>query len=556
MAMHVDLTFLVYVAVFLAAVLGCAGALVRASRVADAATRRGLLGVVAGSGGWALFELAFLVAPSRTLKYAAYEVSLVVGLSTVGAWLYFTSAYTGRSFHRNTTYRRVAVAVYVAIVSLKVTNPVHGLYFSIEYVSSPFAHYTIQHGALHWVVAGLSYALVAVGFFMLFEMFREADYDTRPLAVLLVAMALPVLFDIVGYATPLLVDINYEPLGVALFAVGVLFVHEESFFAVQLSDGVDGAVVYLDEDGQIRESNGEAQALFENLAGARGEVFEDVLPDVADVLDDDQPVVERVVDGAPRYYLANETSFSLGQTNIGQIVVFTDITKTERQRRELDRQNEQLEGFAAAIRHELLNTLQIVGGRVDIAGDALKDGDVERARESLQTTSDTTDRMTDIVDDLSVVARHGKTLGETERLDFERTVQEAVEHADTDDFSLTVDVGQTEEAVADPVRLRELLASAFEFASHNGASEVTVDRGDDWFSVAGNGQPPGDNDPAAFFEYGSAVPDTEAGIILPNVEMLASVHGWTADIDTDYGDGVRVVVSDTDAVREPTAELD
>ncbi len=30
---------------------------------------------------------------------------------------------------------------------------------------------------------------------------------------------------------------------------------------------------------------------------------------------------------------------------------------------------------------------------------------------------------------------------------------------------------------------------------------------------------------------------------LPNVRSLANVHGWEVAIDTDYQDGVRVVVS-------------
>ncbi|MCD2199436.1 histidine kinase [Halobacterium sp. KA-4] len=541
--------FLAYVGAFGAAVVGCVVGFRRALQVADTDTRRGLAGVVAGSGGWALFELAFLVAPSPFLKYVAYDLSLVVGLSTVGAWLYFCSAYTGRAFHRNTTYRRAAVATYVGIVTVKLTNHVHGLYFTTIPVQSPFPHLAIQHGTIHWLVAGLSYALVAVGFFMLFELFLQADYDTRPLGALVGVTALPVALDVVGFASPLLVDINYEPLGVAAFALGVLYVYEAEFLAVQLTDGVDDAIVYLDANNRIREYNGRASDLFAALDGATGQPFDDVLPEVAETLSDDHPVVERAVDGETRYYLASDTSFSLGQSDIGRMVVFSDVTRTERKRRELERHNEQLEGFAAAIRHELLNTLQIIGGRVTIAGNALDRGNVETARESLQTASSTTDRMSSIVEDLSLLARHGKTLGDTERVDFTNAVEDAWADADVDDLSLSME--GDDDVIADPTRLRELLASAFAFAAHNGASEVTVERGDDWFAIAGDGQPPGDTEPAEFFEYGSAVPDSEAGILLPNVRMLAAVHGWSASLDTEYEKGIRVVVSGTESVSGP-----
>lgn len=193
-----------------------------------------------------------------------------------------------------------------------------------------------------------------------------------------------------------------------------------------------------------------------------------------------------------------------------------------------------------------MNTLQIIGGRVTVAGNALDRGNVEAARESLRTASATTDRMSGIVEDLSVLARHGKTLEDTERVDFRAAVADAWADADVGDLSLSVE-GDAD-VVADPTRVRELLASAFAFAAHNDANEVVVERGDDWFAVAGDGRPPGDADPEAFFEYGSAVPDSEADILLPNVRMLAAVHGWSASLDTEYEQGVRVVVSGTGSV--------
>jgi signal transduction histidine kinase len=541
--------FVGYLAAFAAATIGCGVALLRAVRVADDDTRRGLVGLVAGAGGWALCELVFLAAPTRTLKYVAYDFSLVVGLSTVGAWLYFCSAYTGRSFHRERFWRHASVATYLGIVSLKLTNPLHGHYFSVMPVEEPFAHLAIQHGTFHWLVSGLSYALVAVGFFMLFELFLEADYDTRPLGVLVAITGLPVLFDVLAFATPLLIDINYEPLGVAVFAVGVLYAFETEFLAVQLTDGVDDAVVYLDDTDRIREYNGHAEDVFPELGAGTGESFPDVLPSVAAALDDEPSIVDRAVDGQRRHFLVNDTAFTLGQSDIGRMVVFSDVTESERHRRELERQNEQLEGFAAAIRHELLNTLQIVAGRVDIAGHALESGDIETARESLRVTESTTDRMTDIVEDLSVLARHGKTLGDTEAVGVEEALAVAWDRADADDLSLSAAVDG--EVVADRKRFRELLRNAVEFAARNGASEVRVERDGDTLVLEDDGEPLGEADPKAYFEYGSAVPNTQAGITLPNVRTLAAVHGWEAGIDTDYEGGVRVVVEGVDGVEAP-----
>ena len=536
-----------YAAAYATAALGCGVALVRARRIEDPETRLGLVALLAGSGGWAICELGFLLAPTPELRYTAYLINLTVGLTTIGAWLYFCSAYTGRSFHREPIYRRTALGAYLLIVAVKLTNPFHGLYFTAEFVMTPFPHTTIEHGTLHWVVSGLSYALVAVGFFMLYELFLEADYDTRSLGAVTAVTGVPVILDLVGFASPWLVDVNYEPLGVAVFALGVLYVVDEEFLAVQLTDGVDDAVVHLDGDGRIRAVNGNARRAFPSLVGAVGEPFAAVFPEAAD-REDGATVLERDGEDGTRYYLVSETSFSLGQTDMGRMVVLNDVTEAERRRRELERQNEQFEGFAEAIRHELLNTLQVIEGRVTLAGRALDDGDVSGAQESLRTASRTTERMARIVDDLATLARHGQTLEDVETVGFRRAVESAWEVAETDGAALSVDAESAVEA--DPARLRNVLESAFTFAVHNGASNVAVRLRDDRFTVADDGEPLDGVPPESLFEYGAALPKSSAGMTLPNLRMLARTHGWQATVDESYDDGVRIVVSGVDVEAE------
>ncbi|PSP48858.1 histidine kinase [Halobacteriales archaeon QH_3_68_24] len=531
--------FDIYVLAFGLAALGCFGALARARRIEDRDTRRGLVGLLASSGGWAAFQLALLVVERPAVKYLAYEVSLVVGLATVGAWLYFCSAYTGRSFHRDGTVRTVGVLVYSGVVAVKVTNPLHGLYFGTELVQEPFVHLSISHGALHWVVAGVSYALVAVGFFMLLELFAAADFDTRPLVVAVALTALPVALDVVGYATPVLIDINYESLGVAAFAVAVLFIFEDRFLSVQVTGDVDDAVVFLDDQDRIRDFNQHARRAFPSLAGARGELLDRAVPEAVAALAGDE-VLERTRDGETRYYLVSDSAFSLGQSDIGRVVVFADVTTTERQRRELERQNEQLEGLAAAIRHELRNTLQVVRGRISVAGTALDDGEVGRARDSFEAASRTADRMERAVADLSSLAEHGQSVDETRGVAFAPAVERAWEEV-APDQRLTVEGEGT--VRADPTRLRELLVNAFQFAAHNGGSAVTVSLRPDGFAIADDGRRPPVDDPGTLFDYGGKVPHAETGVALPNARMFARAHGWTVSFDDDYDGGTRLLVS-------------
>jgi signal transduction histidine kinase len=220
--------------------------------------------------------------------------------------------------------------------------------------------------------------------------------------------------------------------------------------------------------------------------------------------------------------------------------MFTDVTEIETQRRELQRHNAQLEEFASGIRHELRNSLQVIGARVNAAGDALDDGRIDGARESLRAASDRTERMSRTVTDLATLAQYGQTIGTTRPTDFRAVVEEAWAGTDTGERSLTVEGDGT--VTAEPSRLRGLFEGAFEFVTHNEATAVTVTLGEEGFTITDDGTAPSDGDVDKLFDYGQAVPSAEAGMALPNVRTLARVHGWTVTVDTGYGDGFRLVV--------------
>jgi signal transduction histidine kinase len=528
-----------YAAAFAVSALGCVAGTVRARRIQDAETRLGLVVLLATSGVWSASHAGLLVLPSRGLKTGVYLVGLIFGFSTVFAWLYFCSAYTGRTYHRQQVYRRAGVAFYLVVFAIKITNPIHQLYFTTGFVTEPFPHLAIQQGLFHWVVTGISYVLAAVGMFALFEAFVEADYETGPLAVLVALAGLPVVLDILGSASPLLIDMIHAPLGVTAFAVGVLFVFEDRFFAVQLTGGVAGATVFLDDDSRIREFNGAARRLFPGLDNAVGDTV-DALPGVAAALDDSTGVVDVDVDGGQRHYVVNESAFDVGQGSLSRIVVFSDVTPLERQRRELERHDRQLEDISKGMRHELRNAVTIIQGNVRLARHQLEDGSVEDARGALRTATDTTDRATRLMNDFATVAQYGQTMVDAATVDITETATAAWTDVDGEGASLTVDGGPSVEV--DPARFELLLERAFEFLVDNGATTVTVARRDGALTVTGDGEPPRE-DPEQYFDYSDAAAHETIGTTLPLVRTLAQVHGWQAAIDPDYRDGVRVVLA-------------
>ncbi|MFD1635189.1 histidine kinase N-terminal 7TM domain-containing protein [Haloplanus ruber] len=527
-----------YTLLFVVSTVGCIAGAARARRIEDAETRRSLVVLLATSGAWAASHATLLGLPSRGLKTAVYLAGLIFGFSTVFAWLYFCSAYTGRDYHRQRTYRYAGVVLYLFVVVVKLTNPLHHLYFTTGFVTEPFPHLAIQQGLFHWVVTGLSYTLAAVGMFALFEAFVEADYDARPLAVLVALAGAPVVLDILGFASSLLIDMIHAPLGVAAFAVGVLFVFEDRFFAVQLTGGVEGATIFLDDDRRIREFNGAARRLFPALDDATDEPIES-LPSVAMALDDDRGVVDVDVDGEQRHYVVSESDFDIGQGSLSRIVVFTDVTRIERQRRELERHDRQLEDLSTGMRHELRNAVTIIQGNVRWAIKQLEDGDVEDARGALRTATDTTNRTTRLMNDFATLAQYGQTMATTTRIDIAEVARSAWADIEGEGASLVVEGAPR--ITADPTRLELLLQRAFEFLVDNDATTVTVARHDDTVTVTGNGAPPG-ADPERYFDYSDAAAHGAVGTALPLVRTLAQVHGWGVTIDEDYRDGVRLVL--------------
>jgi signal transduction histidine kinase len=551
-----------YALVFAVTSLACFGTIPRAiHRLDDTDTRVGLVALLLTSGLWAGAYVGRLLSPTPDSQLVFYLVGLVQGLATVGAWLYFCSAYAGKSFHKHPVIRRFAVFVFALIVAVKLTSPIHGLYFSATTATEPFPYLAIELGLLHWIVTGLAYALSAVGFYILFEAFQGSSYATGRLQFLLGLAALPVVFDLLSYfgIGPVL-TFNYEPIGVGLFAVGVLYVADWSFLAVQrfgreqLLDELDEAILILDTDWRIRDTNETARDLFPALAGNPGAPLSEAVPALDDHLPAGRSRVIQLGEAAPaRDYLLSVQPLTVGQSTVGRAVVLTDVTDIERQRRQVQRQETQLDSFEEAITHELRNTINVVQGNIELVGMELDDkSDVE---DRIRTASKAADRMGTIVSDLVILARLGRTTEEIECVDVAEVARRAFSAVAGADHTLTAaEVGTVE---ADGRRTEQLFESLFEFAVRNGATEIDLARSDGRLVVTDNGRPLSPDDVERAFSYGQAVPDAESGMLLPVVRTLAAAQGWGIDTDRTYEAGVRFVIefepanADADAPQPP-----
>jgi len=534
--------FLVYVLAFGGAAVACFASVARARKIDSDDTRRGLVSLLLLSGSWASAHVAFLVAPTTDLKYAFYLVGLVVGLAAVGPWLYFCSAYTGRSLHRSPTLRRIAVGLFLAIVAVKLTNPFHGLYFTAEMLTTPFPHLAINHTVVHWVVMGLSYALAIVGYFMLLELFWQVGHETTPLVILLGVTGLPAAFDIAGRSIPALIDFTYEPLGVAAFSVGLLFVYLEDFRTIRLTSQQDDPTIVLDDEDRVRDYNRAAEDVFGELTV--GESIETVVPDLAGFLDrpDDEAVMALERIGGLRYYQLSTNPFSTDETRLGVVITLTDITDREQYRRELERQNERLEQFASVVSHDLRNPLNVAQGRLELAQEEVDSEHLEPVRNAL-------DRMAALIEDVLTLARQGESISETTEVSLAATADDAWSVVEAGEATLNI-AGDIRFA-ADEDRLQQLLENLFRNAIEHGGSDVTVTVGaidGRGFYVEDDGAGIPEEDRDSVFESGFTTSQDGTGFGLAIVSEIVGAHGWTAEVTEGTSGGARFEITGVTAV--------
>jgi len=528
--------FLTYLLVFGVAALACFVSVRRAQGIDDPDTRRGLVALLLTSGGWATAYFLFFLIPVPELKTVFYVAGLVIGFSTVGPWLYFCSAYTGRSLHRNPIVRRAAVVIFLAVVAVKLTNPVHHLYFTTEFVTTPFPHTTVNNGIFHWLAMGLSYALATVGYFMLLELFMQVSYDTKPFVALVSITGLPIVFDVVGLATPYLIDITYEPIGVAVFAVGVFYVYIDRFQAIQLAGGRDNSVIALNADDHIRDYNNSAAELFPELTGQDviGKPIGTVLPTIVESLRADTAVVELKRQESQRYYRLTKNSFGADQSQLGRLLTLSDITHREQYRRELERQNERLDQFANMISHDLRNPLTVASGRLTLARE-------EYDSEHLEAVATAHARMEELIEEVLTLARQGQPINETETIDLSAVAARCWQMVETASAEPATEDDLT--FIADGDRLQQLLENLFRNATEHGDEDVTIRvgaiDGDDGFYLAddGPGIPPEDREQV--FESGYTTADDGTGFGLAIIEEIADAHGWIITITESADDGAQ-----------------
>ena len=533
----------VYLLLFGGATLGCAWGLFQARRFDQADIRRPFLAFLGLTTVWGAASTLLLVVRSPELMYVIYIGGLSVGLSTVLAWLWFCSAYAGRTYHHDRRIQLASVGTLAAVLAFKLSDPIHGLYIRPAVATEPFRHFAPELSAAYWFITSLAYTGAAVGLFMLFETYYGSGFATGRVGLLTAAIALPVVPKLlVAFLPDLLLSYYYEPVGAAVFAVGVATVAREEFLSVrqparrQLGDQLEQAVVVVDERSRIVDHNAKARRLFPDLDARTGDPAPAVVPQL--VATDDGSPLQRSVGGQDRYYAVQMSPIRLGSRQVGRVYVLTDVTVLDEQRRQLERQTDHREALTKAMAHELRNPLTVILGQLEQLSTPREDRNADDEAQSVELASDAAARMRDVVDDLMSIVRHGKPITSTDPCDLEDILWEAWPGAPG---TLTVDADGR--VLADKVRCTEMLACVFEAHDLRGATSVRATLEGDCLVVESDADPFDVKDTDSVFEYGvEAGGDTRTRVVLANAWTLANLHGWEMTVEATADDGLRVVV--------------
>jgi hypothetical protein len=149
--------------------------------------------------------------------------------------------------------------------------------------------------------------------------------------------------------------------------------------------------------------------------------------------------------------------------------------------------------------------------------------------------------MTDIVGDLSTLARLSQTVRDPSPIQFAETVERAYATIDTGGLALSVEGdGRLR---ADGTRLSELVRNATHLAVETDASELVVALTDGALRLRIDGGSVAREDVDGLFEYGTPIPHGEAGMFGPNIQTLARAHGWEVSAVTDDQSGIRIEIT-------------
>jgi len=190
------------------------------------------------------------------------------------------------------------------------------------------------------------------------------------------------------------------------------------------------------------------------------------------------------------------------------------------------------EDFTSTVSHDLRNPLTVARGQLELLASEVESDRLDPLDRSLT-------RMDTLIDETLALARQGRTVAETERVELLAVCERCWARVATGEATLRVVTDGPFRA--DASRVEQVFENLFRNAIDHGGAAVTVRVGHtaDGFYVAddGPGIPPGER--ADVFESGVTTSEGGTGYGLAIVEEIASAHGWNVAVTGSESGGAR-----------------
>lgn len=312
------------------------------------------------------------------------SVALSLAAVIPPAWLVFTAEYTGND-------RRIPMWVYPALLvepvlfwGLVWTNTDHELVWSgVERLSyGGFEMLALEFGLGFWAHQVYSYVLLAVGALVLLRMVLRTNQLYRwQGTALMVAITLPLTLNALYSFELAAAGIDPSGVGYVLAALilaitvfeaeleGVAPATRELGREAVLTE-LDDAILILNDDGRLIDTNPTGERLLgKSVEDALGQELSTLEPALGELLADEKnhAQIELDQDGKRRYYDVRVSSLSEEYSMIaGQVVSLRDVTGRRQREQRLDVLNRML-------RHNIRNELNLVRGKIELAGTDIED---------------------------------------------------------------------------------------------------------------------------------------------------------------------------------------
>ena len=473
---------------------------------------RSLTSLLILTGIWTVVEAARFNLPQDVLGYLLTYLSLVLGIFSVIFWIQFIYSYLGQEIPLSFRQRSIVIGLVCTLLLFKITNPIHGLYFTLQQPSD-VSYYTYTFGAIYKLILFAAYTVVSFGIYKLWrQRLALSQIQSRGLVIGLILLIVPAAITLYSHLSQEIPVMFFDGVGLALFTTVIALTEYKTQRKLKMTVDseidvhTETSVIVIDSRQRILRMNDVAKNVFSELEiGSKFLSDEDLF----------NCTRKRIVKDN-NYYNLNVIDLT-GSSLYG--VICEDVTEEVESKKQLEKRNEQLNEFSEALTHEIRNAVNIISGNLE--QELSENPDLQYSEKALRASN----RLQRVTEDLQQLT---KIPTETQP---KSTIWVSEELSE--DLPIDITVQQDTPLYADEPTVRNIFERVATFAELNEATELTIREIEEGFVVKDNGNQIQPQDKDKLFKFGHAVPNADIGSHPPVIRILARSIDWEVTVICD-----------------------